>query len=137
MKHALIIGSSKGIGKAIKKRLSELEVKIIAPTSDEFDTSNVDNVKKYIKNLKSIDYLVLNTGGPPAKNFFSITENDWNKYHKQLFLSFVLMMQKIKIDAIVAQKYGGMINKIATKSLKVVKKNELQKVKDARDTRDA
>ena len=47
------------------------------------------------------------------------------------------MMQKIKIDAIVAQKYGGMINKIATKSLKVVKKNELQKVKDARDTRDA
>ena len=41
-------------------------------------------------------------------------------------------MQKIKIDAIVAQKYGGMINKIATKSLKVVKKNELQKVKDAR-----
>ena len=31
------------------------------------------------------------------------------------------MMQKIKIDAIVAQKYGGMINKIATKSLKVVK----------------
>ena len=47
------------------------------------------------------------------------------------------MMQKIKIDAIVAQKYGGMINKIATKSLKVVKKNELQKVKDARDSRDA
>ena len=47
------------------------------------------------------------------------------------------MMQKIKIDAIVAQKYGGMINKIATKSLKVVKKNELQKVKDARDTKDA
>ena len=47
------------------------------------------------------------------------------------------MMQKIKIDAIVAQKYGGMINKIATKSLKVLKKNELQKVKDARDTRDA
>ena len=47
------------------------------------------------------------------------------------------MMQKIKIDAIVDQKYGGMINKIATKSLKVVKKNELQKVKDARDTRDA
>ena len=47
------------------------------------------------------------------------------------------MMQKIKIDAIVAQKYGGMINKIATKSLKVIKKNELQKVKDARDTRDA
>ena len=117
MKHALIIGSSKGIGKAIKKRLSELEVKIIAPTSDEFDTSNVDNVKKYIKNLKSIDYLVLNTGGPPAKNFFSITENDWKKYHKQLFLSFVLMMQKIKI------KHNGFIFLISSHTIKAPEDN--------------
>lgn len=117
MKHALIIGSSKGIGKAIKKRLSELEVKIIAPTSDQFDTSNVDNVKKYIKNLKSIDYLVLNTGGPPAKNFFSITENDWSKYHKQLFLSFVLMMQKIKI------KQNGFIFLISSHTIKAPEDN--------------
>ena len=42
------------------------------------------------------------------------------------------MGQRVKIDAIVAQKYGGMINKIAMKSVKVVKKNELIKVKQAR-----
>ena len=42
------------------------------------------------------------------------------------------MMQKIKIDAIVAQKYGGMINKIAQRSAKVVKKKELLKVKQYR-----
>ena len=42
------------------------------------------------------------------------------------------MGQRVKIDAIVAQKYGGMINKIAMKSVKVVKKNELLKVKQAR-----
>ena len=40
--------------------------------------------------------------------------------------------QKVKIDQIVAAKYGGMINKIATKSVKVVKKKELLKVKQAR-----
>ena len=40
--------------------------------------------------------------------------------------------QRVKIDAIVAQKYGGMINKIATRSVKVVKKKELEKVKQAR-----
>ena len=41
------------------------------------------------------------------------------------------MGQRVKIDAIVAQKYGGMINKIAINSVKVVKKNELVKVKQA------
>ena len=40
--------------------------------------------------------------------------------------------QRVKIDQIVAAKYGGMINKIATKSVKVVKKKELLKVKQAR-----
>ena len=33
------------------------------------------------------------------------------------------------------QRYGAMINKIAMKSVKVVKKNELQKVKDARQSK--
>ena len=45
------------------------------------------------------------------------------------------MGQRVKIDAIVAQKYGGMINKIAMKSVKVVKKKEIQKVKDARSSK--
>ena len=40
--------------------------------------------------------------------------------------------QRVKVDQIVNQRYGAMINKIATKSVKVVKKKELQKVKDAR-----
>ena len=42
------------------------------------------------------------------------------------------LQQKVKIDQIVAAKYGGMINKIAMRSAKVVKKNELIKVKQAR-----
>ena len=42
------------------------------------------------------------------------------------------LQQKVKIDQIVAAKYGGMINKIAMRSAKVVKKNELIKVKKAR-----
>ena len=45
--------------------------------------------------------------------------------------------QKVKIDQIVAQKYGGMINKIAMKSVKVIKKKEIEKVRSARDKSDA
>ena len=72
MKKAFIIGSSKGIGKSIKKKLSELKLDIFAPSSEELNTSNISMVKKYIRKIGAIDYLVLNTGGPPAKNFFSI-----------------------------------------------------------------
>ena len=45
--------------------------------------------------------------------------------------------QKVKIDQIIAAKYGGMINKIAMKSVKVVKAKEIAKVKSARDKSDA
>ena len=45
--------------------------------------------------------------------------------------------QRVKIDAIVDQKYGGAINKDAMKSVKVIKKKEIEKVKTARDTKDA
>ena len=45
--------------------------------------------------------------------------------------------QRVKVDQIVAQKYGGMINKIAMKSVKVIKKKEIEKVRSARDKSDA
>ena len=45
------------------------------------------------------------------------------------------IVQRVKIDAIVAQKYGAIINKIAIKSVKVVKKNELEKVKKAKEAK--
>jgi len=45
--------------------------------------------------------------------------------------------QRVKVDQIVAQKYGGMINKIAMKSVKVVKAKEIAKVRSARDKSDA
>ena len=45
------------------------------------------------------------------------------------------IQQRVKVDQIISQKYGGMINKIAMKAVKVVKKNELQKVKDARQSK--
>ena len=43
--------------------------------------------------------------------------------------------KRVKVDQIVAQKYGGMINKIAMKSVKVVKAKEIAKVKSARDAK--
>ena len=45
------------------------------------------------------------------------------------------LAQRVKIDQIVAVKYGGMINKIATKSVVTVKKKELEKVQKAKEAK--
>ena len=42
------------------------------------------------------------------------------------------LQQKVKIDQIISIKYGGFIDKVAKKSIIVIKKKEVQKVKDAR-----
>ena len=42
------------------------------------------------------------------------------------------MQQRVKVDQIIQQKYSGFIDKVSKKSVKVIKKKEIQKVKDAR-----
>lgn len=111
-KKALIIGSSKGIGKSILEGIKVMEYEIINPNSKELDTSKINSILKYIKKLKKIDVLILNTGGPPAKNFFLITDKEWNKYYNQLFLGFVKILQLIKIND------GGYIFAITSHTIK-------------------
>ena len=85
MKKAIVLGGSRGIGKAIAESLKTIDCDVTATSRKELDTSNLDSVKKFAQN-KETDILVLNTGGPPAKEFYSVTIEDWQRYHNQLFL---------------------------------------------------
>ena len=98
MTKAIILGGSRGMGKAISDSLSSLDLEIIATSKQDLDTSNLNSVNEFTKNHPETDILVLNTGGPPAKEFFSVTEEEWKKYHNQLFLGFCMILQKIKIN---------------------------------------
>jgi len=98
MTKAIVIGSSRGIGKAIKNELKSIGYDMISTSKKELDTSDLDSVKSFIQKNQSTDILVLNTGGPPAKEFDSVTEGEWLKYHNQLFLGFCLLLQKISIN---------------------------------------
>jgi 3-oxoacyl-[acyl-carrier protein] reductase len=62
------------------------------------DTSDLVSVKEFIKKHSNTDVLVLNTGGPPALAFDQITEEIWLKSFYQLFLSFILILQGIKVN---------------------------------------
>ena len=98
MANAIVIGGSRGIGKAISDGLKSIGCDVVSTSKKELDTSDLNSVKNFIENYKTTDILVLNTGGPPAKEFISVTEDEWFKYHNQLFLGFCLILQNITIS---------------------------------------
>ena len=98
MTSAIVLGGSRGIGKAVSDALKSTEVDVFAASKKDIDTSNLDSVREFLKEHNQTDILVLNTGGPAPKPFNVITEEDWNLYHNQLFLGFVTILQNIKIS---------------------------------------
>lgn len=111
-KKAIVLAGSRGIGKAIADSLRGLDFEVVATSSKEVDTSNIEQVKQFIEKQKQTDILVLNTGGPPAKDFFEITEEDWLHYFNQLFYSFCLILQKLHVND------GGFIFLISSFNIK-------------------
>lgn len=95
---AIVLGGSKGIGKAITDSLCSIGCDVVATSRKEIDTANLASVKKFIQKHKQTDILVLNTGGPPPKQFSEVTEKEWQKYHNQLFVGFCILLQKLKIS---------------------------------------
>ena len=98
MTKAIVLGGSRGIGKAISDSLKTIDVDVIATSQKNIDTSNLNSVKEFLKINNETDILILNTGGPNPKPFSTVTEEDWNKYHNQLFLGFVTILQNIKVN---------------------------------------
>ena len=98
MARAIVLGGSRGIGKAISNALKSIEIDVFAVSKNDIDTSNLDSVKKFLEIYNQTDILILNTGGPQPKPFTTITEEDWNKYHNQLFVGFCTILQNIKIN---------------------------------------
>jgi len=98
MTSAIVLGGSRGIGKAISESLKSIGIDVFAASKNDIDTSDLNSVKKFLETHNQTDILVLNTGGPTPKQFATITEEDWKLYHNQLFLGFCIILQNIKIN---------------------------------------
>jgi 3-oxoacyl-[acyl-carrier protein] reductase len=98
MTKAIVLGGSRGIGKAISDSLKTIDIDVFATSQKDIDTSKLDSVKEFLKINNETDVLILNTGGPKPKPFSTVTEEDWNKYHNQLFLGFCTILQNIKVN---------------------------------------
>ena len=73
MKTAIVLGGSRGIGKAIADSLKSIGCDVIATSKNELDTSSLESVSSFAEKHNEVDILVLNTGGPEPKEFFSVT----------------------------------------------------------------
>ena len=112
MTKAIVLGGSRGIGKAISESLESIGCNVFGTSKNDIDTSDLDSVKKFVEANSETDILVLNTGGPPTIPFAEITFEDWQKYHNQLFLGFCQILQSIKINQ------GGYIFLISSSVIK-------------------
>ena len=109
---AIVLAGSKGIGKGITDQLKLICNEVVSTSSSDLDTSKIQEVKKFVSVQKETDILILNTGGPPAKDFFKITQDEWLKYYNQLFYSFIYILQNLKIND------GGYIFLISSHQIK-------------------
>lgn len=57
----------------------------------------MDSVRAFCAAHPRTDLLVLNTGGPPAKEFAEVSEQEWSKYHRQLFLGPAEVLKRIRV----------------------------------------
>ena len=98
-KKVIIIGGSKGIGRAINNIFKKDGAYLTHPMSSKtLDTSNIHSINKFLKIHKKTDILVLNTGGPPkSSNIKNISYDEWIKNFNQLFYGFYKILTNIKI----------------------------------------
>lgn len=141
-KTALVLASSKGLGKATAMKLaeeganvmiasrSESELQKTAQEIREKTNANVhykvcnvmDNeqiielVHETVAKFKTIDILVNNTGGPPAGNFDDFSDKDWMNAFELTLLSVIRTIRAV-LPYMRKQKSGRIVN-IASSSFK-------------------
>ena len=98
MKKAIVFAGSRGIGKAIAEQLAAQKIEVVSTSTKTVDTSDLEQIERFCKSNQQTDILVLNTGGPPAKDFFEVSRDEWEKYHRQLFLGFCEVLQQVTIN---------------------------------------
>lgn len=98
MAGAVVLGGSRGIGRAIADALESAGIGVLAASSRDVDTSDLESVRRFARAHTPTDILVLNTGGPPPKTFAEVEEADWQKYHNQLFAGFCTLLREMAVN---------------------------------------
>jgi 3-oxoacyl-[acyl-carrier protein] reductase len=94
---------------AADKIRSETGAEVFADALDVTDSTRVQHfVEDVVKRFGRIDVCVTNAGGPPAKNFLSISPEEWRKAVELNFLS-VVHLAKAVIPYMQRHRWGRII----------------------------
>lgn len=110
MRKALITGTSRGIGKAIKNCFESNGIKVYVPTRGEMDLCSNESIRKYISNLnEEIDILINNAG---INELASIDEINDESISNMLQVNLISQMQLIKslTPSMKKNRYGRIVN---------------------------
>lgn len=133
-KVALILASSKGLGKAVAVELAKEGAKVIicgtdtaalAATAAEIEALSPRNVAAFLCDITDenqrkklveqsveafgdIDILVTNTGGPAAGNFEQFNLEDWKNLYNLLFLSAADIIRQV-LPGMKAKGFGRIL----------------------------
>ncbi len=133
-KCAMVVASSKGLGKAIAMELAKegcnlalcsSNIKNLEKTANEIK-AQTDKIifyqkcdiripkeielfcKNSLKELGKIDILILNAGGPKAGDFFRVSLEDWEEAYKLNLRSAIAFCQQI-LPNMIERKWGRII----------------------------
>jgi len=138
-KTVLITGASQGMGRATaeafaaegarlamcarnQKTLEAAQAEISSRHKTEVmveavDVTDADKLRRFVaaaaEHFGGIDVAVANAGGPPAKNFLSLTPDDWRKAVDVNFLSVVTLAREV-IPHMQRKRWGRFITITST-----------------------
>ena len=138
-KTVLITGASQGMGRATaeafaaegarlamcarnQKTLEAAQAEISSRHKTEvmveaLDVTDADKLRRFVaaaaEHFGGIDVAVANAGGPPAKNFLSLTPDDWRKAVDVNFLSVVTLAREV-IPHMQRKRWGRFITITST-----------------------
>lgn len=142
-KVALVVASSKGLGKAIAKELAKEGANVMLTSRTEetlqqakediqtealgkvayfpADITNAADIKALVQETKTqfgkIDILINNAGGPPSGNFTDFEDEDWVNAFQLNLLSYIRLIREVLPDL---KENGGKILNVASSSIKAV-----------------
>ena len=134
-KNALVCASSQGLGKSaaldlakegvniaicsrnkdkinlVKEEIEQIaDVKVVAIEADLSSEKDINALfQEAKKELKAIDILINNNGGPPPSTFEELTDEDWQRTFNSTMMS-AIRLSKLVLPDMKKNKWGRIIN---------------------------